>query len=137
MNKELTSKQKQFCREYVIDLNGTQAAIRAGYSAKSAQMQSSRMLLKDVIYKYIKKLRNQQRKRTELSADKVLYDIEDTRVRARASNDYRAELKASELQGRHLAMFIDRQRVGGEDGGPVAIRVIKQYLGGDTAGDKE
>ncbi len=41
---KLTEKQKQFVREYLIDLNATQAAIRAGYSAKTADQQGSRML---------------------------------------------------------------------------------------------
>ncbi|MGE9266402.1 terminase small subunit, partial [Escherichia coli] len=40
----LSEKQRRFVAEYLIDLNGTQAAIRAGYSAKTAQEQSSRLL---------------------------------------------------------------------------------------------
>lgn len=43
-NGKLTDKQAQFVHEYLIDRNGTQAAIRAGYSAKTAQMQASRLL---------------------------------------------------------------------------------------------
>ncbi|ENG5503925.1 terminase small subunit, partial [Yersinia enterocolitica] len=42
--KQLTPKQELFCREYLKDLNATQAAIRAGYSEKTAQVQSSRLL---------------------------------------------------------------------------------------------
>lgn len=42
--KKLTPKQERFCREYVIDLNGTQAAIRAGYTPKTAVVQGSRLL---------------------------------------------------------------------------------------------
>jgi len=43
-NGHLTAKQERFCREYVIDLNGTQAAIRSGYSSKGADVQACRML---------------------------------------------------------------------------------------------
>ena len=43
---DLTPKQDRFCREYVIDLNGKQAAIRTGYSKKTAEMQASRLLSK-------------------------------------------------------------------------------------------
>lgn len=43
-NGKLTDKQAQFVHEYMIDRNGTQAAIRAGYSVKTAQMQASRLL---------------------------------------------------------------------------------------------
>lgn len=42
--KDLSAKQKSFCQEYLIDSNGTQAAIRAGYSAVAAQGQASRLL---------------------------------------------------------------------------------------------
>ena len=41
---KLTEKQQRFVEEYLIDLNATQAAIRAGYSAKTADQQGSRML---------------------------------------------------------------------------------------------
>ena len=42
--KTLTTKQRLFVDEYIIDFNGTQAAIRAGYSTRTAQEQSSRLL---------------------------------------------------------------------------------------------
>lgn len=50
---ELTDKQERFCREYAIDFNGTQAAIRAGYSKKTAQQISDQNLSKLVIQKFI------------------------------------------------------------------------------------
>jgi len=53
-------------------------------------------------------LQAEQSKRTQITADKVLADIEDVRKRARKKDNFRAELKASELQGRHLGMFTDR-----------------------------
>ena len=127
--KQLNAQQKKFCKEYMIDLNATQAAIRVGYSEKTAYSSGQRLLKHAEVGKYIQKLKTKQSERTQITADKVLMDIEDTRSRAKADSDYRAELKASELQGRHLAMFVDRQQVSGDDGGPVAIRVIKEYTG--------
>ena len=50
---KLTEKQKRFCDEYLIDLNGTQAAIRAGYSVKSARSQANENLKKSYIRDYI------------------------------------------------------------------------------------
>ena len=41
MANKLTDKQKMFCREYLIDLNATQAALRAGYSEKTSQVMGS------------------------------------------------------------------------------------------------
>ncbi len=50
---KLTPKQKRFCDEYLIDLNGTQAAIRAGYSEKTANRIATENLSKPVIKDYI------------------------------------------------------------------------------------
>jgi phage terminase small subunit len=54
--KELTPKQKRFCLEYMVDFNGTQAAIRAGYSKKTANAIATENLSKPYIAEEIKKL---------------------------------------------------------------------------------
>lgn len=54
----LTDKQKRFCKEYVIDLNATQAAIRAGYSENSAKEIASENLTKPNIQSFIEELQN-------------------------------------------------------------------------------
>lgn len=51
----LTDKQKRFCEEYLIDLNATQAAIRAGYSPKTAEQTASRLLRNVKVQEYIAK----------------------------------------------------------------------------------
>jgi phage terminase small subunit len=51
--EKLTPKQLQFCKEYLIDLNGAQAAIRAGYSEKTAKEIASENLTKPNIVEYI------------------------------------------------------------------------------------
>lgn len=75
----LTPKQEQFCREYLIDLNATQAAIRAGYSAKTAQQQGSRLLLNVVIAARIAELKGDRAERAaaklEITADRVLEEL--------------------------------------------------------------
>jgi len=68
----LSEKNKQFCREYVIDLNGTQAAIRAGYSEKTAGSQANRLLKNAEIKKYIAELQQKRVDKLEISADRVL-----------------------------------------------------------------
>ncbi len=67
MPKEMTEKQKRFCDEYLIDLNATQAAIRAGYSEKTARAISSENLTKPYIREYINK--RLAEKEAELIAD--------------------------------------------------------------------
>lgn len=54
---ELNDKRKKFCHEYILDFNGTQAAIRAGYSAKTAKEQSSQLLTKLNIQNYLAELK--------------------------------------------------------------------------------
>lgn len=68
----LTDKQEAFCREYLIDLNATQAAIRAGYSEKTANEQGSQNLAKLSIQTRIQELMNDRSERLEINADYVL-----------------------------------------------------------------
>lgn len=58
--------------EYLVDLNGTQAAIRAGYSAKTAQEQASRLLSNAMVQKAVSLGRKEQQERTEISADRAI-----------------------------------------------------------------
>jgi len=78
-NKEigLTDKQERFCQEYLIDLNGTQAAIRAGYSESSAKEIASENLTKPNIQERIKALQEQIALRLEISQDWVLKRFKD------------------------------------------------------------
>lgn len=70
--QELTKKQKRFCEEYLIDLNATQAAIRAGYSDRTANEQAARLLANVSIQKYVSHLMFEREKRTEITQDRVL-----------------------------------------------------------------
>lgn len=60
----MTDKQKRFCEEYMIDLNATQAAIRAGYSPKTAHQTGAENLSKPVIQNCIAQLQAEQSRRT-------------------------------------------------------------------------
>lgn len=68
----LTDKQEMFCREYLIDLNATQAAIRAGYSKNSANEQGAQNLAKLSIAQRIIELKAERNERVEIDADYVL-----------------------------------------------------------------
>jgi phage terminase small subunit len=71
----LTAKQKRFCDEYLIDLNATQSAIRAGYSPATAAEQATRLLRKVNIQEYIQELQNARSKRTDITKDRVLQEL--------------------------------------------------------------
>lgn len=68
----LTNKQQRFVDEYLIDLNATQAAIRAGYSEKTAKEIGSENLTKPNIAKAIQEAQNSRSERTKIDADYVL-----------------------------------------------------------------
>lgn len=72
---KLTSKQELFVEEYLIDLNATQAAIRAGYSPKTANEQGSRMLANVSIRARIDIEMAERSKRTGINADRVLQEL--------------------------------------------------------------
>jgi phage terminase small subunit len=71
----LTDKQLRFCEEYIIDLNATQAALRAGYSEKTAYSIGDENLRKPEIQSKISELQKKRSKRTEITADMVLREL--------------------------------------------------------------
>lgn len=68
----LTPKQQRFVEEYLIDLNATQAAIRAGYSEKSAQEIGAENLSKPMVAKAIQEALQERKERVQIDADYVL-----------------------------------------------------------------
>lgn len=68
----MTPKQEAFVREYLIDLNATQAAIRAGYSARTANEQGARLVANVSVRSAIEAAKSERAKRTEINADWVL-----------------------------------------------------------------
>jgi phage terminase small subunit len=71
----LNAKQQRFVEEYLIDLNATQAAIRAGYSVKTASEQSYDLLRKPQIQKLIAERQEDRKQRTEITQDRVLQEL--------------------------------------------------------------
>lgn len=72
---KLTEKQKRFVEEYLIDLNATQAAVRAGYSTKTANEQGSRLLANVSIKNAVDKAMAERSKRTGINQDRVLQEL--------------------------------------------------------------
>lgn len=141
----LTPKQEQFCQEYIIDLNATQAATRAGYSERTANEQGSRLLANVKVYARIQELMDARSERTEISADYVLTTIVETIERCKKAvpvmefdhekkemvetGEYKYEhngvLKGCELLGKHLKLFTDKTELSGKDGGDIQITIKK------------
>ena len=71
----LSPKQTRFVQEYLIDLNGKRAAIRAGYASRSAEVQASRMLRNAKVQKALEAAMQARSRRTEVSSDQVLEEL--------------------------------------------------------------
>ena len=113
---KLTDKQEMFCKEYIIDLNATQAAIRAGYSEKTANEQGCQNLAKLNIQERIAELKEDREKRLVIDADWVLQQAvkvhmmcmqaEPVIVGGEPTGEYKFDSsganKALELVGKHV-----------------------------------
>lgn len=111
----MTPKQDRFCREYVIDLNATQAAIRAGYAATNADVTGPRLLGNVGVAARIAELQREATDKLELDERWVL-----ERLQHEATLDDSppaARVRAVELIGKHRGMFVERHA--GADGGPI------------------
>lgn len=110
----LTPKQERFVQEYLVDLNATQAAIRAGYKEKTAGAIGSENLKKPEIQMALKKALKDREKRTEVTQDYVLQKLKEIADQD-ASDDPGSTLKmgnkikALELLGKHVGAFEHRE----------------------------
>lgn len=148
---KLTDKQKEFVRQYLVDLNATQAAIRAGYSVKTAYRQGADLLQKTSIREAIEKAQAKRARRVEVTQDYVLSNlvevVERTMQRAPVLDrkgeqvtdeegravwmfDAKGANRALELLGKHLGIFTDKVKaeVSGPDGGPVASEIVVRFV---------
>lgn len=106
----LTEKQKRFVQEYLVDLNATKAAIRAGYSAKRASELGYQLLHKTTVQAAIDKALKERSKRTEVTQDYVITKLKE--ICDKEASDmtesplrYSNQLKALELLGKHVGAF--------------------------------
>ena len=166
----MNPKQLRFCQEYVIDLNATQAAIRAGYSEKTANQIGSRLLANVKVQAEIVRLRSQVSEKLEITHEAVIREIARVAfgrvakfIKVNADGDpyvdlsdatpedldllesvqsedyldgrgkgaravrktkivFQDRLKALQMLGQHLGLFIDRKEVSGPGGAPVVVR---------------
>lgn len=119
---KLNPKQKRFVEEYLKDLNATQAAIRAGYSKKTAHSQGPRLLDHVGVSEAIQKGQKKLSEKAEISVAWVIEQLQNNHIKANVSEDFNASNKALELIGKHLGAFIERvQHSGDPKGAPIEI----------------
>lgn len=102
----LTDKQKRFCDEYLIDLNATQAAIRAGYSPKGMNKRVTRLMANEGIQSYIKERMDEKDKTLIAEQDEVLEYI--TSVMRDDIQATRDRLEAAKMLGKRYGIFTDK-----------------------------
>lgn len=122
---KLLDKEKIFVLEYLVDLNATQAAIRAGYSERSAPQYGNEMKEKPHIKAAIQHYMDERAARTGITADYVLNKVKDTMERCSQAEpvmewdpdakemvrtgewkfDANGVLKGAEMLGRHLSLW--------------------------------
>lgn len=124
--KQLTPKQRAFVTEFLVDLNQHQAAIRAGYSPKSAGYAARSALKTAAVQSAIQQAMNERAARTAVRADVVLESLVRIALKAEAKEDFSAATRSWELVGRHLKLFTDRHEHGGIGGGPVQFTISAQ-----------
>ncbi|WP_276530596.1 terminase small subunit [Burkholderia multivorans] len=73
--KKLTPRQEAFVAEYLVDMNATQAAIRAGYSPRTAQEQASRMLARGEVQRAVDEAKRRRAARVEINQDRVVREL--------------------------------------------------------------
>lgn len=118
----LTDKQKRFCDEYLIDLNATQAAIRAGYSEKTAYRTGADNLRKPQIEEYIAKRQKELSRSTEITQERVIKELALIAFSNNADYAHVVEKKMKAEVGGALVDVLD------EDGKPVMYRTVEPVL---------
>lgn len=108
----LNAKQRAFTVEYMKDKNATQAAIRAGYSAKTARSIANELLTKPDIVKAIKELESAAQVKAGLTVEKIVERI--NRIAEDPDVAPRDRLKADELLGKYLGMFTEKVEMKGQ-----------------------
>ena len=131
----MTEKQKLFCEEYLIDLNATQAALRAGYSEKTAYSIGNENLKKPEIQEYIQKRLKEKEDALIAKQDEVLKTLtavmrrekpETVVVTCKARKSHYVN-KAAEMLGKYYALFTEKLNVDGDMDYSIKI----DYGGGD------
>lgn len=118
----LTAKQQRFCDEYLVDLNATQAAIRAGYSEKRASEQAYQLLQKTTVQNFIQQRKQERMERTEITQDFVLKELMD--MASVNATDYARIVEKNAtavVEGVEIQLY-------DEKGNPVMYRTVEPIL---------
>ena len=112
----LTPKQARFVEEYLIDLNATQAAIRAGYSKKTANEQGSQLLAKLSVRQAVAEAQAIRSERSAITQDEVIQGLKKEATLEGEGSSHSARVSAWAHLGKHFGMFTNNLNLGGSIG---------------------
>jgi hypothetical protein len=116
----LTPRQRQFCKEYVIDFNGSAAAVRAGYATQYSDRQAHQLLKHKGVIAYIENLTTSQAaKIMSVDADYIVQGIVNIIQKAEGRDG--DKLRGFELLARLKGLFIDKTEITGRDGEAIQL----------------
>ena len=127
----VTDKQKRFCEEYLIDLNATQAAIRAGYSPKTAEQTASRLLRNVKVQEYIAKRQKELSRSTEVTQERVIREL--ALIAFSNATDY-ARVVEKKMKIEVNGVLVDALD---EDGNPIMYRTVEPVLTEELTDDQK
>ncbi|MCO7469502.1 terminase small subunit [Stenotrophomonas maltophilia] len=112
----LTPKQQRFVQEYLQDHNGTQAAIRTGYSAKTAKQQGSRLLAEPRIQAAVRAGQKKVAKKAEVTVDSLMAELEQARKLALKEKQASAAVTATMGKGKLAGLLVEKHKHSGAIG---------------------
>ena len=118
----MTERQRRFVAEYLKDGNGTQAAIRAGFSENGAAVQATRLLKNAKVCAAIEAERAPVLERAKLTLEGHLGMLADIRDAAMVAGHYGAAKSAEEARGRVSGFYVERSVVATRDLPTIVIR---------------
>lgn len=120
---KLTDKQEMFCQEYLVDLNATQAARRAGYSQKSAKQSGTENLSKPAIMARIDELKAKRVERVQIDSDWVLQKAQELHDICIRKEQYGTAARALDIVGKHVDVqaFQENHKHDHEHSGEVGV----------------
>lgn len=120
----LKNKQHElFCQEYLADLNGAAAAVRAGYSEKAARQTASRLLTIANVQARVAELQAERTQRTQITADWVVAGLKAEAEDRGEKSSQSARIRAYELLGKHVGMWSEKKDAGESD--PLLLRILE------------
>ena len=134
--KPLSARRLRFCQNYISADTDREAAIAAGYSEKSAHVAAARLLKDDNVLAEIARRQEKASERADIKESDVIKMLLEDREGARKAKQYGPSVRAAELIGRKLGMFVDKRLVGEireHTDEEVAAGLAKATAGGDPA----